>query len=103
MSQFSGVHSKLANRCIPVGSYLIKDILELVLSQSRALDVFDSAQFLGHAVTIFFADGLHLLAGKLLPNAGIVAQISLCTDNEAGDARAMVVHLREPFLPDVLE
>lgn len=103
MFQFSGVHSELANRGIPVGSYLVKNILELVLRQSRALDVLNRTQLLCHAVAVFLTDGLHLLSGKLLPNARVVAQISLCTDDETGDTGAMVMHFREPFLPDVLE
>lgn len=40
---------------------LVKDVLELVLGQGRALDVFDSTKLLGHAVTVLFANWLHSL------------------------------------------
>ena len=83
--------------------YLIKHILQLVLCQSRALHVFHGAKLLCHAITVLLSDGLHLLAGELVPDAGIVAQISLRADNQAGDTGAVVVDLGEPFFPDVLE
>lgn len=83
--------------------YLIEHILQLVLCQSRALHVFDSAQFLRHAITVFLPDRLHLLASELVPDTGIVAQISLRTDDQAGDTGAVVVDFGEPFFPNVLE
>ena len=84
-------------------SYLVKDVLQLVLCQSRALDVLDGTELLGHAVTVFLADGLHLLAGQLLTDIGVIAQIGLGADNKAGDTGAVVVHFGEPFFADVLE
>lgn len=40
---------------------LVKDVLELVLGQGRALDVFDSSELLSHAVTVLLAHWLHSL------------------------------------------
>ena len=82
---------------------LVKNVLELVLRESRTLDVFHCAQLLGHTVSIFLADRLHLLAGKLLADRGIVAKIGLGAHDQAGDTGAVVVHLGEPLLANVLE
>ena len=84
-------------------TYLVKNILQLVLGQGTALDVLNRTEFFGHALSIFPAHGGHLLLGQLVPDTGIVSQIDLGADNEARDARAVVVDLREPLLADVLE
>lgn len=83
--------------------YLIKDILELILCQGRTLDVFNSAKFFSHPVTVFLADGGHLLTGELIPDPSIVAQIGLGTDDQAGNTGAVVVDFGEPLFADVLE
>lgn len=83
--------------------YLIKNILQLVLSQGRALDVFDSTQILGHTVTVLLANGLHFLSGKLLPHTRVIAQIGLGTDDQAGNTGAVVVDFREPLLANVFK
>lgn len=83
--------------------YLIKDILQFVLCQSRTLDVFDSAEFFSHAVTIFLADRLHLLAGELIPHTSIVTQIGLGANNQAGNTGAVVVDFGEPLFANVLK
>lgn len=46
-----------------VEKYLVENVLELVLGQSGALDVFDSTQILGHTITVLLANGRHLLTG----------------------------------------
>lgn len=84
-------------------SYLVKHVLEFELRQSTALDVLHSAKVLCHALTILLPHRLHLLLGQFLPYTGIISQIDLCSDNEAGNARAVVVDLGEPFLADVLK
>lgn len=58
-------------------THLVKNILEFILGQSGAFDIFDGAQFLGHPVSIFLTNGLHLLPRKLFAHSRIVAQISL--------------------------
>lgn len=82
---------------------LVKDVLELVLREGRTLHVFHCAQLLGHTVSIFFANRLHLLAGKLLADSGIVAKIGLGAHDQAGDTGAVVVHLGEPLFAYVLK
>lgn len=84
-------------------TYLVKHILQLVLRQRTALDVFNCAEVLCHTLTILSTDWGHLLLGKLLSNAGVISQIDLGSDNEAGDARAVVVHFGEPLLANVFE
>jgi len=84
-------------------SYLIKDVLQLVLCQSGTLDIFHSTKLLGHPVTILLTNGLHLLASKLLAHVRIVAQIGLGTNDEARDTGAVMVNFREPLFADVLE
>lgn len=84
-------------------THLVKDVLELVLRQGRALDVLDSAQLLGHPLTILPPNGRHLLLAELVTHALVVAQIGLGADDEAGNTGAVVVDLGEPFLAHVLE
>jgi hypothetical protein len=84
-------------------THLVKNVLKLVLCQGRALDIFHGTQLLGHAVTVFFPDRLHLLAGQLLTNGGVIAEINLRSDNQAGNTRAVVVDLWEPLFAYVLE
>lgn len=82
---------------------LVKDILQLVLRERRTLHILDRTQFLGHTLAIFLADRRHLRLSQLLTNLRVVAEIGLRADDEAWNARAVVVNLRKPFLADVLE
>jgi hypothetical protein len=84
-------------------TYLIKHVLQLELRQSRALHVLDSAKVLGHTLAVFFPHRLHLLLAKLIAHLLVLAQICLSANNEARDTRAVVVDLREPLFPYVLE
>lgn len=84
-------------------TYLVKDILQLVLRQSRALHIFNCAQILGHTITVLLPNRLHLLASQLLLNTRVVAQIGLGADDQAGDTGAVVVDLGEPLFPHVLK
>ena len=91
-------------------SYLVKDVLESLLGQGRALDVLDSTELSGHSLTILSLDRLHLLLAKLAEYGVLVvtlllrwAQIELGTHNQARDARAVVVDFGEPLLADVLK
>lgn len=88
---------------IYASTHLVKDVLELVLSKGGTFDVFDSAQLLGHAIAVLLSDGLHLLASQLLPHGGVIAQIGLGADDQAGDAGAVVSDLGEPLLADIFE
>lgn len=85
------------------GTHLIEDILELVLRQSTALNVFDRAQLLRHPLAVLFPHRLHLLLLQLRHHLLVVPQVHLRADYQARDAGAVVVHLGEPFLADVFE
>lgn len=84
-------------------TYLVKDILQLVLREGAALDVLDRTKLLGHPLAILLPHGLHFLFRQLLTHAGIIPQIDLGADDEAGHARAVVVYFGEPFLAHVFE
>ena len=83
--------------------YLVENILEFVLRESRALDVLNRSQILRHLLAGFPGDRAHLLLSELLADAGIVSQIDLRADDEARHTRAMMVHLRKPFLAHILK
>jgi hypothetical protein len=84
-------------------THLVKYILQLVLGQGAALDVADGAELLGHLLTVLLPHGAHLLLAQLLPHAGVVPQIRLRAHDQARHAGAVVMHLREPLFPHVLE
>lgn len=84
-------------------AYLVKYILQLVLRQGTTLDVLDRTQLLGHSLAVLFPHGLHLLLRQLVFDTGIISQIDLCANDEAGDTGAVMVDLGEPFLANVLE
>jgi hypothetical protein len=92
-------------------TYLVKDVLESLLGQGRALDVLDGTELSGHSFTVLSLDGLHLLLTELAEDGVLLvvalllrwAQIELGTDNQARDTGAVVVDFGEPLLADVLE
>lgn len=84
-------------------TYLVKNVLELVLGQSRTLDVLHRTKVLRHLLAIFPAYWLHLLLSELVTDGGVVAEIDLGSDDEARNARAMMVDFREPLLANVFE
>lgn len=84
-------------------AHLIEDVLELVLRERGALDVLDSSQLSCHLLTILSPNRGHLLLAKLLSNAVVIPKIGLGSNDEAGDAGAVVVNFREPLLTDVLK
>lgn len=84
-------------------TYLIKDILELVLGQRRAFDIFHRAQLPCHLLTILFTHWLHALLRQLLLYARILAKIGLRTNDQTWYPRAMVMHFWEPLFADVFE
>lgn len=83
--------------------YLIKDILQFILSQGGAFDVFHRSKLLGHPIPVFLPDGLHFLTGEFFADGGVIPEIGLGADNQAGDTGAVVMDFGEPFLPDVLK
>ena len=84
-------------------THLVKDILQSSLGQSRALYVFHRTEFPGQSLALLHADRLQLLPRQLLQVLGIFPQVDLGADDEAGNTRAVVVHLWEPLLLDVFE
>ena len=83
--------------------YLVENILQLVLRQSAAFHIFNRTELLCHPLAIFPPNRGHLLLGKLFPDARIVSQIDLGSDNEARNAGTVVVNLGKPLLSYVLE
>jgi hypothetical protein len=84
-------------------AYLIEYVLQLVLRQRRALDILDCTQFSRHPLAVLALDRRHSLFGELVLDRVVLAQIDLGADNQARHARAVVMHLGEPLLADVLE
>jgi hypothetical protein len=84
-------------------THLVKDILQPLLREGRTLDVLYSAELLCEALTLFRANRTLPLSGKLLNDLGIVSQVYLCTDDQAGDTGAMMVDLWEPLFLDVFK
>ena len=82
---------------------LIEHILQFILRQSRAFDVFDRTQIFRHTLAVLLLHWLHTLLGQLFTNLRIVAQIGLCTDYQAWDTWTVVVNFGKPFFADVFE
>ena len=84
-------------------NYLIKDILQLVLRQRRALDVLDCAKFSRHPLAVFALYWGHPLLCQLIFYLGVLSKIYLRADDQARHSRAVMVDLWKPFLADVFE
>jgi hypothetical protein len=82
---------------------LVENILQALLSQCRAFHVLDRAEFPSKALPLLLRDRPLLLPRQLLYHHGIVPQVYLGADDEAGDTRTVMVHFREPLLLDVLK
>lgn len=87
----------------PIFAYLVENILQLKLRKRTAFDVLDSVQLLSHALAVFPPNRRHLLLHELFFDTGVISQVDLGTDNEAGNPGAVVVNLGEPFLSDVFK
>lgn len=86
-----------------MGTHLIENVLELVLSQCAALHVFDGSQILRHALAILASGRDHFLFRQLLQNHPIVSQIDLRSYNKTRYSWAMVVDFWKPLLANVLK
>ena len=84
-------------------SYLIKHIFKFILGQGGALHILDSPQLLCHLLSILFTHRAHALLCELFPYLRVIAEIGLRANDEARNARAMVMDFGEPLLSDVLE
>ena len=112
-SRVAGGSSAATIACGPVrirhllgaGSYahLIEHILQLVLGQRRAFNIFDSTEVLGHPFAVLLPYGRHPLLGELLFDRRVLSKIDLGPNNQAGNAGTVVVDLWEPLLSDVFK
>lgn len=82
---------------------LVEHVFKSLLSESRTLNIFDGTEFSCEPFTLLAGDGSLFLSLELFQHARIVSQIYLRAYDEAGHARAVMVHLREPFLLNVFE
>lgn len=82
---------------------LIKDLLETLLCERRALEVLVRVDLLGLCCALLVGDGAALvLLAQLLDGVLVVAQIELRADQHDGHLCAVVGHLREPLCRHVL-
>ena len=81
----------------------VKDVLEALLGEGRALDVLDGAELPGQPLALLAGDRPLLLPLELLEHLGVVPEIDLRADDEARDAGTVVVDLGEPLLLHVLK
>ena len=72
---------------------LVKDILEALLCEGRALQVFDGAELARQALALVGCNGLLAILGELLDRGRVVSQIDLGADNQARHAGAMMPDL----------
>lgn len=82
---------------------LVENVLETLLSERGTLDVLDGAELSSELEALISGHGPQLVTGQLVLNHLVGSQIDLGSDNEAGHAGAVVVHLGEPLLLDVFK
>ena len=95
--------SRSPDRPSSSSAYLVKHVLELILRQRRAFDILDCAKILRHLLAVLPLDGCHPLLCQLVFYRVVFPEIHLRADYQARHAGAMVMHLGEPFLADVLK
>ena len=84
-------------------THLIKNVLQSLLCQRRTFNVFDRSKFSCKPLALLRRDRSLLLPRQLLDDLGVVAQIYLRPNDQAGNTWTVVMHLREPFLFYVFE
>lgn len=84
-------------------SYLVKHILQLILSQSRTFHIFDCTQLFGHPLSIVSLHRLHPLLGKLIFDRRILPEVDLGTNNETWDAGTVMMDFWKPLFANVFE
>lgn len=82
---------------------LVENVLELILRQRGALDIFDSAKLPCHPLAVFPLDRGHSLLKQLVFYVCVISQIHLGADDEARHSRAVVMYLGKPFFANVFE
>lgn len=63
------------------------------LCQSRAFDIFDGAQLASGPLTCLLGHWLLFLPGELFDGGRVISEVDLRSNNEAGNAWAVVMHL----------
>ena len=85
------------------GTHLVENVLQALLRQSRALHILHRAELPSEPLSLVWSHRSLLLPRQLLQHLGVIPQVDLGADDEAGHARTVVADLREPFLLYVLE
>lgn len=81
--------------CAPDG--LVKDTLEIALSEGRALHVFDRLDLLGYAQSLLVLNGRHLLLTKTFLCSFVVSEVELGADKDDWHTGRMVFDLGVPL------
>lgn len=90
-------------RAQPLGTHLIEYVLQALLCERRTLNVLHGAEFSRKPLTRIGGNRSLLLSLQLLQDLGVISQINLRADDKARDSGAVVVHLGEPLLLNVLK
>ena len=80
---------------------LIKHRFKALLRESRALEVLDRRDLLGHLQTLGVRDRRHAALAQLLNRLAVVAEIDLGADKDDRRAGRVVVHLGVPLRNDI--
>lgn len=103
-SQYQALFTRLLNGRLQCRhNCFVKHVLQLVLRQRAALNVFHRAQLLRHPFAVLFPHWAHLLPRQLLSYLRVISQICLCAYDQARDAGTVVVNFWKPLLSDVFE
>jgi len=94
-----GLAARLGDRGVEDSTdSLIKDDLETLLGEGRALEVLVGVDLTGLLLTLLDRDGAALvLLAQLLLGVVIVTEIELCADKDDGDLGTVVAHLGVPL------
>jgi hypothetical protein len=84
-------------------TYFVNDVLHTLLCERGALNVHDRAELAREAFTLLARDRPLFLALEFFHYLRIFAQICLRANDEARNARAVVMNLRDPLLRHVFE
>jgi len=82
---------------------LVKDVLETLLCEGRALEVLDGVDFLCHLETHRVGDGLHALLLELVDGVAVLTQIELGAREDDGGVSSVVRNLGIPLGANVVE
>lgn len=77
---------------------LVKDVLQALLRQRRALDILDGPKLPRKPFALLGGDRTLLLPCQFLDDLSVVPQIYLRPNDQAGNPWTVMVHFREPFL-----